>query len=329
MLHAFNGSDGSLPQAGVVIGPGGVLYGTAEQGGSSSNGVVFSLTPPASPGGSWTENTIYTFKGGDDGAGPRQLVVGSSRLYGTTDGGGTSADGTVFSLTPPASAGGSWTETTLHSFACGDDDGCIPYGGVVIGKGGVLYGTTFHGGPTATGTVFSLTPPASPGGSWTETLLHTFAGGRDAANPYVGVTIGSGGVLYGASQYGGSSYYGAVFAVTPPTSPGGLWTEAVLKSFVYDGLRGQGPVAGILTSPAGDVCSTAPDGGASADGVVFCLEPPASPDGTWTEVVLHSFTGSDGANPVGALTIGAGKVLYGTTSTGGASNYGTVYQLTP
>jgi uncharacterized repeat protein (TIGR03803 family) len=326
VLHAFHGSDGSLPQAGVVIGPGGVLYGTAEQGGSSSYGVVFSLTPPASPGGSWTETTLYTFTGGDDGGDPRQLVVGSAGLYGTTDAGGPSGQGTVFSLTPPASPGGSWTKTTLYAFA-GGSDGAVPYGGVAIGVGGVLYGTTFFGGSSNAGTVFSLTPPASPGDSWTETLLHTFTGGSDAANPYVGVTIGSGGVLYGTTQYGGTSGSGTVFAVTPPTSAGGLWTETVLQSFAYSGLGGQGPVALIVIRPGGNVCSTAPDGGASDKGVVFCLEPPVSPGGAWTEVVLHSFRGSDGANPVGAVTIGAGKVFYGTTSTRGASNYGTVYQL--
>ena len=172
-----------------------------------------------------------------------------------------------------------------------------------------------------------MTPPASPSGSWTETLLHTFTGGSDAANPYVGVTVGSGGVLYGASQYGGTFGGGAVFAVTPPASAGGLWTETVLQSFTFAGRDGQGPVAGIVIRPGGNVCSTAPDGGASDKGVVFCLQQPASPGGAWTEVVLHSFRGSDGANPVGALTIGAGKVFYGVTSNGGASNHGTVYEL--
>ena len=155
VLYTFHGSDGSLPQAGVVVGPGGVLYGTAEQGGSSTYGLVFSLTPPASPGGPWTEATVYTFTGGDDGADPRQLVLGSAGLYGTTDAGGSSGNGTVFSLTPPTSPGGSWTETTLHAFA-GGSDGAVPYGGVVIGAGGVLYGTTFHGGSSNDGTVFSL-----------------------------------------------------------------------------------------------------------------------------------------------------------------------------
>lgn len=61
---------------------------------------------------------------------------------------------------------------------------------------------------------------------------------------------------------------------------------------------------------------------------MFCLKPPASPGGSWTEVLLHSFSGADGAYPVGGVVIGAGRVFYGTTSGGGTSNNGTVYNLT-
>jgi uncharacterized repeat protein (TIGR03803 family) len=329
-LHSFaGGSDGSGPGVGVVIGPGGVLYGATNSGGTSNYGTAYSLTPPASPGGSWTKNTLYNFTGVNDGAGPSHLVIGSNgRLYGTAAGYvvGPSYQGTVFSLTPPASPGGSWTETTLHIFTCGDD-GCIPSGGLVIGKAGALYGTTFYGGPTANGTVFSVTPPASPGGSWTEAVLHSFSG-SDGSGPYAGVVIGSGGVLYGTTQYGGTSFsLGTVFSVTPPSSAGGLWTETVLHSFVSAD-RGQEPAARVVIGAGGALCSTTIDGGASNDGTVFCLRPPASPGDPWTEVVLHSFDGSDGANPVGAVVIGPGHVLYGTTSAGGASNNGTVYQLT-
>src|ERR1019366_3049068 len=90
-------------------------------------------------------------------------------LYGTTEHGGAAGCGTVFTLKPPASSGGSWAEKTLYSFACAPD-GSEPQAGVVMGGGGVLYGTTRSGGtgncPSGCGTVFSLTPRrprASPG----------------------------------------------------------------------------------------------------------------------------------------------------------------------
>jgi len=255
VLHSFNGSDGTLPSEGVVIGPGGVLYGTTDSGGTSNYGVVFSLTPSTPSGDSCTERTLYNFAGGSDGAHPRQLVIGLNGLYGTTDGyvAGASAMGTVFSLTPPASPGGSWTETTLYTFA-GGSDGATPYTGLVIGAGGVLYGTTFYGGTANGGTVFTLTPPASRSASWTEDILHTFTGGSDGSGPYAGVVIGSDGVLYGTTQYGGAAGRGTVFSLTPPASEDGAWTENVLHSFA--GREGAGPVAGIAIGPRGVLYTT-------------------------------------------------------------------------
>jgi len=126
--------------------------------------------------------------------------------------------GTVFSLTPPSSTGGSWTEAVLYRFAGSPSDGSNPFSGVVIGSGGVLYGTTRLGGSLDNGTVFSLTPPVSPGGSWTESVLYNFTGASDGNGPE-GVVIGSGGVLYGTTSGGGNPICdfgcGTVFSLTP------------------------------------------------------------------------------------------------------------------
>jgi uncharacterized repeat protein (TIGR03803 family) len=64
------------------------------------------------------------------------------------------------------------------------------------------------------GTVFSLSPPASPGGAWIETIWHSF-NGADGANPEAGLVMDSNGVLYGATFYGGTSNLGAVFSLDP------------------------------------------------------------------------------------------------------------------
>jgi uncharacterized repeat protein (TIGR03803 family) len=135
--------------------------------------VVFPLAPPESPGGPWKQTPLHEFNFVGDGNGPTAgVVIGTHGiLYGTTEVGGTANAGTVFSLTPPASRGGAWTYATLHNFAGslrGGPDGDMPIGNLVIGTGGVLYGTTWSGGRYALGTVFSLTPPAMPGGAWTE-----------------------------------------------------------------------------------------------------------------------------------------------------------------
>ncbi len=217
----------------MVIGNGGVLYGATETGGMNSClegcGTVFSVSPPASPGGAWTEAVLYSFEGATDGFGPNGVVISKSGvLYGTTSGGGTGTAcyggcGTVFSLTPPASPGGLWSKAVLHNF--GGRDGQYPSAPVVIGSHGVLYGTTELGGsPTCAayecGTVFSLTPPAALGSEWTEAVLYSFTGGKTGGQPLAGVVITKSGVLYGTTEYGGNAYYciegcGTVFALKP------------------------------------------------------------------------------------------------------------------
>ena len=146
----------------------GNLYGTTIGGGASDAGTVFELMPPASHGGPWTETVMHAFTGGSDGGYPfGSLIADQGNLYGTTFSGGASKAGTVFELTPPAAAGGTWTETVLHAFTGGSDGG-YPYAGLIAGKGILdttifgLYGTTFAGGASDGGTVFELLEPTQP-----------------------------------------------------------------------------------------------------------------------------------------------------------------------
>jgi hypothetical protein len=118
-------------------------------------------------------------------------------LYGTTSTGGSGncegvldnlGCGAVFELTPPAAPGAAWTEIVIYNFTAANGDGAFPVTGVVLGKNGVLYGTTGSGGAISgspcsffgiiagCGILYELTPPASPGGPWTETILHSFTG---------------------------------------------------------------------------------------------------------------------------------------------------------
>jgi uncharacterized repeat protein (TIGR03803 family) len=187
----------------LIIDKGGNLYGT--------NGTAFELSPPAAPGGTWTERILLP----DSGYGPQSSLAmdDTGNLYGTTEGGGTiscpnidsTGCGTVFQLAPPAAAGGSWTMTVLHNFTGLSGDGANPYAGIIIGKGGLLYGTTYYGGTYYDGTVFWLTPPSAPGGAWAETTL-SLQGAE--FGPWAGLTAVSG-VFYGVGTNGGA------FQVTP------------------------------------------------------------------------------------------------------------------
>jgi len=162
------------------------------------------------------EKVIYSFAGGSaDGTLPTSNLISDSagNLYGTTTQGGNSSScgpfgsescGVVFELTP---SNGSWTEKVIYSFGGGADGG-TPYGGLVMDLSGNLYGTTFAGGASGQGTVFELTPGGN--GTWTETVLHSFAGGSDGAAPRAGLLILRGNYLAGTTTLG-STGTGCVF----------------------------------------------------------------------------------------------------------------------
>jgi len=343
-LHDFTGndSDGANPYAGVVGGPGGVLYGTTLWGGTgacSDCGTAFSLTPPASPGGVWTESvhTLPLASGLRPYAGLTLSPGGT--VYGAGYDGGACGFGAVFELKPPAFSGGAWEEKPVYTGFCNPLTGGYLKAGVVIGSGGVLYGTSIYGGggngtSAEPGAVYELTPPAAAGGTWSFAAIHGFGFAvGDGSAPTTGVTVGSGGVLYGTLGNGGTAGHGMVYSLTPSALPGGAWTETILYSFgsgSNGGSDGANPQAGVVIGTGGVLYGTTESGGPSNDGTVYSLAPPSSPGGAWTETILHSFAGgSHGATPTAGVAIGRGGVLFGTTNSGGSSNEGTVFALSP
>lgn len=231
-LHNFNDissdpgyANGCNPWS-LLFGPDGDLYGTALYCGLGG-GTVYRLSHPTGSATGWGFNVIYSFGANStslNGAYPYGLLIGlNGVLYGSTAEGGSSAYGTIYSLTRPlAGTGGPWTEAVIHNFAGGPGDGIYPISGVILGPSGSLYGATGGGGLSDTtcgfypgcGTVFQLTPGS--GGLWTETILYNFAPtGGDAINPNPGVLLERGGNLYGTTYNGGASNDGAVYAVHP------------------------------------------------------------------------------------------------------------------
>jgi uncharacterized repeat protein (TIGR03803 family) len=234
---------------------------------------------------------------------------------------------TAPAATPP-------TLTTLYSFQGGNSGSFLEAGLVLNSTTGVLYGTTAEGGKYGWGTVYQLVP--GTGGTWTQTVIYNFNPigiPGDGASPQANLILGTSGVLYGTTAYGGGSDDGTVFSLSP--AGGGAWTEKVIHSFTGPGTGGTGadgadPEAGlVLASSTGVLYGTTYSGGASGLGTVFQLTPATG--GTWTERVLYNFAGSpgDGSNPVTGLALATSQVLYGTTYTGGALGYGTVFQLVP
>jgi len=323
-------------------------YGRRVSSGLASTALLFVLALGAH---AQTETVLYKLNGTTDGTYPRSGVVFDSagNLFGTSLYGGLfncrntdNGCGAVWEISP--SSGGTWTETVIHTFASGND-GATPYAGVVPDSAGNIYGAAaFGGNKTATncvtngcGVIFEFSPGS--GGTWTETILHAFTGGRDGAVPYSGVIFDSAGNLYGTTASGGNltapncSGYGCgvVFKLSP-TSTG--WKETVLHSF-SGGRDGASPFANLVFDSAGNLYGTTLTGGDTAGcscGVVFKLSPVS---GGWQETVLHTFTGTNGGNPQGALIFDPSGNLYGTTATGGENfgcdgdGCGTVFGLSP
>jgi hypothetical protein len=325
--------------------------------------VVF---PFDSASAEWKEKVLYSFQGIPDGAYPAGGVVfdQAGNLYGaTTDGGanncpGIEQCGTVFQLQAPAKKGGSWTENLLYVFkGVNSNDGNTPVGGVIFDQAGNLYGTTAYGGSggcelfggrVGCGTVYEMVPPKKKGGTWTETVLHSFQSGKDGYFPWGDLTFDKQGNLYGATQYGGGKgttcdpfyqYCGTVFELSPPKTKGGKWAERVLHSFA-GGPDGGNPNGGLAISSVREIYGTTDTGG-DVDGMchrgvgydgcgtVFILRPPLSKGSNWTEEALYRFKGrpNDGLGPNGGLVSGVGGVLYGTTIGGGTYEDGVAFDL--
>jgi uncharacterized repeat protein (TIGR03803 family) len=341
VIYRFTGYyDGALPEAGLVA-IGGTLYGTTLEGGRAG-GTVFALLPPQSGGTAWTENVLYAFSGGSDGSYPNaELLDVNGTLYGTTSSGGLQACGgfacgTVFALTPPSVPGGGWSMNQLYAFA-GGSDAAHPVAGLTR-VGGELVGTTYAGGAFGAGTVFAVRPPDyfSTSQKWTETVLHSFAGGADGSTPFASV-LNVGGTIFGTTYLGGASGDGTVFELSRP-SGSSVWSESVLYSFANG--RGRAGSGAGLVQVFGLLYGTDVQGGGSGCqgsgcGQVFSLAPPGVGGGAWAETDLYDFAGgTDGAVPESNL-IRVGGSLYGTTSRGGGTGCapfngcGTVFEVTP
>ena len=272
-----------------------------------------------------TFSVLHYFTGGADGASPfAGLTVRSSGLlYGTATGGGTDGYGVVFKLSQVNS---SWIFSPLYEFT-GGSDGATPWGGVVNGPNGALYGTTSSGGGEDYGTVFELRPPATVCRSvlcyWNETVLHTFTGTPDGQYPeYENLVFDQAGNIYGTTLWAGMYGYGSTFELI---LSGGGYMESIPHSFGSGG-DGESPWSGVVLDTAGNVYGTTGGGGTGGAGTVYQLMPST---GGWLENVLVNFDGANGEFPVASLIIDDSGTLYGTTSGGGSNGDGVVFKLAP
>lgn len=334
----FTNSDGSNPQAGLIL-SGNTIYGTAYDGGGSGNGTVFKVNID---GTGFTN--LYSFSGpydnharitNCDGSNPQAgLVLSGHTLYGTASGGGLSGNGTIFAINTDGTG-----FTNMHSFsahsAAGrftNSDGIAPQAGLIL-SGNTLLGTATAGGIFGMGTMFSIN---TDGTGFTN--LHNFSAASgsvlftnsEGADPQAGLVL-SGNTLYGAAERGGTFGVGTIFAVkidgTCFTNLHSFPAGGQSPSFEITNSDGRLPQASLILSGS-ILYGTAESGGISGAGTVFAI----NTDGTgFTN--LHSFTypGSTGTNNDGGFPeaglILSGNTLWGTTYNGGAFGGGVIFAI--
>ncbi len=273
--------------------------------------MLLATTPTAS---AQTFHAIHAFNG-TDGANPyTSLVQGrDGYLYGTTIDGGVNGAGNVFRMTPGGKV------TSLYDFCSQPNcvDGQYPVTNLIQGANGNFYGTTQSGGTYTYGTVFEITA------SGALTVLHSFNGNDDGANPYGSLMLASNGDFYGSNAVGGAYGAGTLFTITPSGAVTTLYNFCS-KLQCSDG---QFPAGHLLQGSDGNLYGVTHAGGSYTNcdvdgcGTVFKM----TLSGKLT--TLHTFEAIDGEYPYGGLIQNANGFFYGTTSAGGAANDGTIFTV--
>ncbi len=347
VLYHFKGTgagDGASPRGALIQASDGRLYGTTDSGGTGGYGTVFRINPdgteygvlchfsygtglPTRPQSALLEGpdgALYGTAGGvvfklnKDGSGLTGLLSGitpvgiaagiDGRLYGTSDGGGVTNRGTIFSMRSDGT-----DLQTLHSFLRLD---WSYLASPIQGRDGVLYAVDRYGGTAETGELFRI----NTDGTGFATLHNFSACGGDGRNPCAELIQCSDGDFYGTTGYGGLYERGTVFRVNRQGA------STVLYHFGANADDGSAPGAALLEGSDGALYGTTSAGGGGYyySGTVFKL----NKDGSGY-AVLHRFLGSPSVQwePAAALIEGHDGLLYGTTTYGGTTNLGTVFRL--
>lgn len=302
------------PYGELIEGQDGMLYGTTRFGGQLGEGAVFRLNKD---GTGYEELHAFDIEAGEGGFPECPLIQGSDgMLYGTAndkdpDDGSVSGPGKIFRLRTDGSG-----YEVIHDFGAKAGDGSRLLWGLTEGRDGTLYGTTLVGGTGNGGILFNLRKDGSQ-----YQILYNFGSKRyQPSAPFGPLRQSPGGLLYGATGFGGSGRGGTLFVLDETT---GLLR--ILDSFGEGRRDAVIPIGALALDSKGILYGTSQQGGVGRSGTVF----------RWARgrhEVLHNFnsTGGDGAHPTSPPFLYFGTtnfLIFGTTIQGGFFNQGTAYQM--
>ena len=304
--HQLGDAAAPGPDGELIEGADGMLYGTTVQGGSLGNGSVFRLNKDGSG-----YQVLHEFDETDgQGSFPEAPVLQGKdgALYGTTADNQGQGPGKVFKLNTDGSG-----FQILHDFGANTNDGSLLLWGLMEGRDGAIYGTTFYGGTRDGGTVFKLRKD----GSHYQVLMNFGTGAGQPSRPFSPLREGPDGRVYGFVQNGGG---GMLFGLD---ENGGSFQ--VKDSFGLRARDVQHPLGALAIDAAGNIYGASYSGGLADNGTLFCCMTKGG------HRVLRSlnWAGGDGSGPNCKIAVGANGILYGATQEGGYFGQGTVYEMNP
>jgi uncharacterized repeat protein (TIGR03803 family) len=300
VIFTFSGTAGDSPVGGL-INSGNTFFGTAVNTNPGSNGFVYSIQ-----GDGTAASYLHQFTGGPtDGSQPQGgLTLDGTVLYGTTQAGGSTDNGTIYKVSTDSTG-----YQSLLSFT--GTSGAAPGSSAVTSltiSGSTIYGTTKTGGSANSGLVFKLNTDGTNYSVMKE-FSNLDGGGY---NPGAGLTL-SGSTLFGSTLNGGVNDSGVLFKINTDGTGYG-----VLHEFTdYDGTS----PSTKLTISGTKMFGTTLYGGSSGGGLVFSMDTDGS-----NFSILKEFDFNNGGLSFGALTLD-GDTLYGTTYLGGASSNGVLFSM--
>ncbi len=276
-LYSFDSITGQYPYSWLIQGSNGLFYGMTQYGGSNDEGVVFSFDPKTN-----IEKVVSTFNdaNGDYPQG-NLLQAWNGLIYGMAPEGGTNYEGVLFYYNPTTGK-----DSVLVNLS--DNIGFSPYGGLIQGSDGLLYGMTYSGGANYDGVIFNFNTKTKA-----YNVLYSFNDSTSGESPYGNLVEASNGLMYGMTYFGGKQGDGVLFSFDPKTKK-----ENPLVTFT--GANGANPTGTLVPDSTGTTLyGTTSIGGTYNYGVLFSYNTVSSKDS-----VLLSFSDTNGANPTSLIILG-------------------------
>jgi uncharacterized repeat protein (TIGR03803 family) len=299
MKVEFSGTPlGKEPLGSLMQASNSKLYGMTSRGGANDAGVLFEYNPTSS---SFTKKHDFTETAGYPSG--SLVQAGNGKLYGLTESGGPNGFGTLFEFDPA-------TDVFTKKYDLTGANGINPYGSLILATNGKLYGMTAYGGVNDEGVIFEYDPATNVYAKKID--FNTGSGGYQPEGDMMQATNGK---IFGMTRFGGTNDKGVIFEYD-------IATNTITKRVDFTGANGETPTGSLTQAANGKLYGMTERGGANTIGVLFEYDPTTN---VYTKKLDFNGT-TNGGTPNGSLELSSNGKLYGFTTSGGANNFGVLFE---